>query len=151
MVTYIYEGDIFSLEGVSNFAHGCNCAGAMGKGIALQFKTKYPKMYKEYKALCQEGLFLLGDVFIYKCEAGTIFNLGTQTTWRTKADLNSIENAFEKMLSYSNLNKINKIALPKIGAGLGGLDWNDVKRIVEKLSKNYPQIDLWIVENYKSK
>jgi O-acetyl-ADP-ribose deacetylase (regulator of RNase III) len=84
MVTYIYEGDIFSLEGVSNFAHGCNCAGAMGKGIALQFKTKYPKMYKEYKALCQEGLFLLGDIFIYKYETGTIFNLGTQTTWRTK-------------------------------------------------------------------
>ena len=90
----------------------------MGKGIALQFKTKYPKMYKEYKALCQEGLFLLGDIFIYKYETGTIFNLGTQTTWRTKADLNSIETALEKMLSYSNLNKINKIALPKIGAGL---------------------------------
>nr|WP_314499834.1 macro domain-containing protein [uncultured Chryseobacterium sp.] len=151
MVTYIYEGDIFSLKDVSNFAHGCNCAGAMGKGIALQFKMQYPKMYKEYKLLCQEGLFLLGDVFIYKYENGTIFNLGTQATWKTKADLNSIEIALEKMLSYSNLNKINKIALPKIGAGLGGLDWKDVKRIIENLSENYPQIDLLIVENYKSK
>ena len=35
--------------GVSSYAHGCNCAGAMGKGIAVQFKSKYPDMYLEYK------------------------------------------------------------------------------------------------------
>jgi O-acetyl-ADP-ribose deacetylase (regulator of RNase III) len=150
MITYIYEGDIFKLEGVFNFAHGCNCAGAMGKGIALQFKTKYPNMYREYRALCQERLFSLGDVFIYKHENVFIFNLGTQTTWKTKADIKAIEAALEKMLSYANSNNINKIALPKIGAGLGGLHWNNVKNIIEKLSENYPQIDLLIVENYKS-
>nr|WP_307211075.1 macro domain-containing protein [Chryseobacterium lathyri] len=59
--------------------------------------------------------------------------------------------AFEKMLLYSSSNNINKISLPKIGAGLGGLDWNDIKRIIEKLSEKYPQIDLLIVENYKIK
>ena len=151
MVTYINEGDIFNLNEVSNYAHGCNCAGAMGKGIALQFKIKYPQMYKEYKILCQKGLFLLGHIFIYKHETGIIFNLGTQANWKSKAELNSIESALEKMLSYSNVNKIHKIALPKIGAGLGGLEWNDVKKIIENLSEKYPQIDLMIVENYKSK
>lgn len=45
MVIYIKEGNIFNIKGVANFAHGCNCAGAMGKGIALQFKEKYPKMF----------------------------------------------------------------------------------------------------------
>ncbi|MDQ0065125.1 hypothetical protein [Chryseobacterium lathyri] len=55
------------------------------------------------------------------------------------------------MLLYSSSNNINKISLPKIGAGLGGLDWNDIKRIIEKLSEKYPQIDLLIVENYKIK
>ena len=49
MIRYIEKGDIFRIEGVSSYAHGCNCAGAMGKGIAVQFKDKYPDMYLEYK------------------------------------------------------------------------------------------------------
>ncbi|MDN4028666.1 macro domain-containing protein [Chryseobacterium gambrini] len=150
MITYVKEGNIFALNGVFNFAHGCNCAGAMGKGIALQFKIKFPQMYIEYKKLCKENSFSLGNIFIYKYENGVIFNLATQTTWRTKADISAIEIALEKMLSYSHLNNINRISLPKIGAGLGGLNWNDVKRTIEKVSKNYPQIHLFIVENYKS-
>lgn len=52
MIRYIEKGDIFRIEGVSSYAHGCNCAGAMGKGIAVQFKDKYPDMYLEYKLLC---------------------------------------------------------------------------------------------------
>lgn len=150
MITYVEEGDVFALDNVSNFAHGCNCAGAMGKGIALQFKIKFPQMYNEYKRLCQGNSFSLGDIFIYKYEHGVIFNLATQTTWKTKADISAIEITLEKMLSYSHLNNICKISLPKIGAGLGGLDWDEVKGKIEKISKNYPQIHLFIVENYKS-
>lgn len=57
MVHFLKEGDIFSLKDVSSYAHGCNCAGAMEKGIALQFTNRYPTMYKEYKLLCQCGQF----------------------------------------------------------------------------------------------
>lgn len=149
MVTYIEEGNIFNLQNISNFAHGCNCAGAMGKGIALQFKDRFPKMYIEYKKLCKEGLFSLGDVYTYNYDNGTIFNLGTQTTWKTKADINAIESSLIKMLSYAQQNNIFKIALPKIGAGLGGLNWNDVKFAIDKVAKDYPQINLFVVENYK--
>lgn len=149
MVTYIEQGNIFNLEDIQNYAHGCNCAGAMGKGIALQFKEKFPKMYNEYKRLCKEKLFSLGDVYTYDYGNGTIFNLGTQTTWKTKADINAVENSLIKMLSYAHQNNIFKIALPKIGAGLGGLDWNDVKSVINKVVKDYPKINLFVVENYK--
>lgn len=149
MVTYIEQGNIFNLQNISNFAHGCNCAGAMGKGIALQFKDQFPKMYIEYKKLCKEGLFSLGDVFTYNYDNGTIFNLGTQTTWKTKADINAVESSLIKMLSYAQQNNISKIALPKIGAGLGGLNWDDVKLVIDKVSKDYPKIELFVVENYK--
>ncbi|OJU74571.1 MAG: phosphatase [Bacteroidetes bacterium 47-18] len=149
MVTYIKSGNIFNLQGVSNYAHGCNCAGAMGKGIALQFKKKYPPMYVEYKKLCKDGLFSLGDIFTYNYGNGIIFNLGTQTTWKTKADLNAIKVSLIKMLSYASQNNIHEIALPKIGAGLGGLNWDDVKNIIDKVARDYPAIDLFVVENYK--
>ena len=50
---------------MSSYAHGCNCAGAMGKGIALQFKLKYPQMYRLYKKKCMAGTFIVGYVFEY--------------------------------------------------------------------------------------
>jgi len=149
MVTYIEFGNIFNLQGISNYAHGCNCAGAMGKGIALQFKNKFPKMYIEYKRLCKEELFSLGDIYTYDYGNGTVFNLGSQKTWKTKADINAIESSLIKMLSYAQQNNILKIALPKIGAGLGGLNWNDVKSLINIVSQDYPNIDLFVVENYK--
>jgi len=149
MVTYIEQGNIFSLQDIPNYAHGCNCAGAMGKGIALQFKEKFPQMYIEYKNLCKKGLFPLGDIYVYNYGNGTIFNLGTQTTWKTNANLNAVESSLIKMLSYAHQNNICKIALPKIGAGLGGLNWDDIKFIIDKVAENYPNIDLFVVENYK--
>jgi len=149
MITYIEFGDIFNLPGVYNYGHGCNCAGAMGKGIALEFKRRYPKMYLEYKKRCKEGLFSLGDVFTYEYGNGVVFNLGTQFTWRTKAEIKAIEDALIGMLSYAYINSIHKIALPKIGAGLGGLNWADVKSTIEGVINGYPDIELFIVENYK--
>jgi O-acetyl-ADP-ribose deacetylase (regulator of RNase III) len=101
MVKYIEFGNIFKLEGVKNFAHGCNCAGAMGKGIAVQFKAKYPKMYSEYKNLCKEGKFNLGDVFEYNYGNGYVFNLGTQKTWRTKANIEAVEHSITNMLLFA--------------------------------------------------
>lgn len=49
MIKFIAYGDIFSISGISCYAHGCNCAGAMGKGIALQFKKRFPQMYLQYR------------------------------------------------------------------------------------------------------
>ena len=121
----------------------------MGKGIALQFRHKFPEMYSEYKKRCLEGRFSLGDLFVYKYESGVVFNLGTQINWRTKADINAIENSMYKMLEYADENKIHSIALPKIGAGLGDLSWDDVKSVIEKNAQLYPHIDLVVIENYK--
>ena len=63
MVNFIEQGDIFNLNGVHSYAHGCNCAGAMGKGIALQFRERYPKMYAEYKK-CVSKVSLVRGMFL---------------------------------------------------------------------------------------
>jgi len=87
--------------------------------------------------------------FAYSYGEGTIFNLGTQKTWKTKAELKAIEDSLLRMLAYARQNNIEKIALPKIGAGLGGLNWEDVKSIIDRLGKDYSDIDLIVVENYR--
>ena len=148
MIQFIEKGDIFNIVGVNNYAHGCNCAGAMGKGIALQFKNKYPKMYSEYRAMCKDGLFNPGDVFDYNYGNGHIYNLGTQVSWKTKARLEYIEDSVVRMLELAASDNVSKIALPAIGAGLGGLNWNDVKEILNMVSVNNPDIELYVVEAY---
>ena len=148
MIQFIERGDIFNIKDVNSYAHGCNCAGAMGKGIALQFKNKYPKMYSEYRAMCKDGLFNPGDVFDYNYGNGHIYNLGTQVSWKTKARLEYNENSVGRMLELAASDNVTKIALPAIGAGLGGLNWNDVKEILNRVSVNYPDIELYVVEAY---
>jgi O-acetyl-ADP-ribose deacetylase (regulator of RNase III) len=148
MVYFIEFGDIFSVEGVNNYAHGCNCAGAMGKGIAVQFRQMFPRMYDKYKELCKQQQFTVGDVFTWQYENGYVFNLGTQVNWRAKARLQPVLTALEKMLQSAAGLHVNKIALPKIGAGLGGLDWQEVRAGIIQLSEIFPQVDLFVVENF---
>ncbi|TWI96838.1 O-acetyl-ADP-ribose deacetylase (regulator of RNase III) [Mucilaginibacter frigoritolerans] len=151
MITYIESGDIFKIDDVLNYAHGCNCSGAMGKGIAVQFKKKFPEMYKTYRNLCVEKKFNIGDVYIHNYGIGYVFNLGTQVSWRTNAELQAIEQSLEKMLLFASEHKIKKIALPKIGSGLGGLKWQDVKVVLEQVASQYSGITLFIVENFEDR
>lgn len=120
----------------------------MGKGIALQFKLRFPQMYSEYRDLCKQGMFLPGDVYTYQEGAVTVFNLGTQKDWRTKATIENIEISLREMLSIAESLNIHSIALPAIGAGLGGLNWVDVKSVINKVSSKSPKIDLFVVEQY---
>ena len=81
------SGDLFeNVYEVQAFAHGCNCQGAMGAGIATGFRERYPEMYAQYLAMCkaEPRQFNLGDVFLWR-EQGkpSVFNLGTQKGyWR---------------------------------------------------------------------
>jgi len=124
------KGDIFATEGLSAFAHGCNCAGAMGAGIAIEFKRRWPAMYEEYAARCADGRFGLGDVFVWSEGDVTVYNLGTQAHWRKKAQLPALARALRKMTELAAHAGITRIGLPRIGAGLGGLDWMRVKRVL---------------------
>lgn len=150
MISFIEKGDIFAIKDVYNYAHGCNCAGAMGKGIVLQFRKKFPEMYLIYKTMCKEGKFNPGDIFDYDYGEGHIYNLGTQKTWKTAAKIEYIQESLFKMLEIASLNKIETIALPAIGAGLGGLEWNDVKELMKKLSSDFPEVHLIVVESYSA-
>ena len=149
MVNYIEYGDIFALPDVHCYAHGCNCAGAMGKGIALQFRRKYPDMYLQYKKLCKDGAFKLGDIFEYRLNDECVYNLGTQKDWKTKATLDALRISVWKMLESATKQNITAIAMPKIGAGLGGLVWEDVKYVLEAAALHFPDIDIIVVENYQ--
>ena len=146
MIKYV-AGDLFATASIKSLAHGCNCAGAMGKGIALQFKNKWPAMYSEYKKRCKAGEFSLGAVFVWEENGFTIFNLGTQKSWRTGAELDSIETSLRKMLFLMEQKQIETVGLPRIGAGLGGLKWSSVKEVIEGVFAN-SEIKVVVCDQY---
>lgn len=148
MVIFIKEGDIFALEGIHSYAHGCNCLGGMDAGIAVEFRRRYPGMYAQYKALCAEGRFQPGDVFDYPAGAGHVYNLATQYSWKPEARLDYIAASLQRMCELATADGVGQIALPAIGAGLGGLDWKEVRLIVEQVGEKYPEIHLYVVEHY---
>lgn len=149
MVTYIEKGNIFKLAGVCAYAHGCNCAGAMGRGIAVQFKERYPEMYKEYVRRCRTGEFLPGTIYLYEKAGEAVFNLATEKHWRLGAELSFVEQSLKEMMELAHAHGIDRIALPRIGAGLGKLDWDEVKTVINRVAGEDTQVKLLVVENYE--
>lgn len=119
-------GDLFEADEPA-LAHGCNCAGAMGRGIAVEFRRRWPDMYDRYRDVCRNGDFRPGDVFTWSAPDKVIFNLGTQRTWRAKATLEAVQASVATMIVDAREIGISAIAMPRIAAGLGGLAWEDVR------------------------
>jgi O-acetyl-ADP-ribose deacetylase (regulator of RNase III) len=141
------KGDLFATEGIQAYAHGCNCAGGMGAGIAIEFKKRWPNMFEEYKARCEDGRFKLGDVFTWVENDQTVYNLGTQEHWTKKAQLPALGKALREMVAQAEKAGIKRIGLPRIGAGLGGLDWMRVKRVITDVGKE-TKVKLVVFEQF---
>lgn len=127
-------------EGIA-IAHGCNTLGVMGAGIAKYFKELFPEMYVSYQNKCKNKEFLPGGSFIWKnpTKEGDhanrfVVNLATQDRPGPFARLEWIEESLCDSLKKLDM-EVKAIAMPKIGCGLGGLDWIDVKEVLEKVAK----------------
>lgn len=143
------KGDIFATPAMGK-AHGCNLAGAMGAGIAVQFRQNFPRMFHEYRLRVLRGMYQLGDVFAWKEGNQTVYNLMTQAHWKTAATLPAIRASVGTMLKHAEIYRVPEILIPRVGAGLGALDWQDVKEVLIELAEDSP-ISLRVCEDYEPK
>lgn len=135
-------GDLFdNVHHAKAFAHGCNCQGSMGAGVAIGFRERYPEMFEQYRARCKAKPreFNLGDVWLWKADDKPwVFNLGTQEgVWRARASYEAIETALKTMRKVADAEGIDSIAVPRIGVGYGGLSWKKVKEIIERVLSDW--------------
>lgn len=122
------EGDLFA-SGLPAIAHGVNCRGVMGAGIAVQFRQRWPVMYESYRKRCAKGAMIPGDIMTWQHARGIVFNLVTQREPGPDAQPWMITAAVGRMIAEAyHDHGIIGIGLPLIGCGIGGLTENDLRR-----------------------
>lgn len=148
MIRYL-EGDLLNSP-AQVLVNTVNTVGVMGKGIALQFKKRYPKMFEEYRKQCEKKRLTIGKLMIWYEADHTILLFPTKEHWRNPSKLEYIEKglmAFSRRYVEYN---ITSIAFPKLGCGNGELNWEEVKPLMEKYLKNLP-IDIYIYVGINNK
>lgn len=117
-----------------------NCVGVMGKGLALQFKKAFPENFKEYKKACDNGQVKTGEVFITEhndiVSKKWIINFPTKNHWKGRSEISYITQGLDDLILNIQRLGISSIAIPPLGAGLGGLEWPEVRQaILDKLGQ----------------
>ena len=127
------SGDLLRSE-ADALINTVNCVGAMGRGIALQFKKEFPKNFEEYKQARDRGEVVPGKMFITERIAPDpprfIVNFPTKRHWRGKSRIEDIQSGLAMLHDEIEARDIGSIAIPPLGSGLGGLDWPDVRRLI---------------------
>ncbi|MDX1927892.1 MAG: macro domain-containing protein, partial [Pirellulaceae bacterium] len=122
----LLEGDLFNSD-CQTITNATNCVGVMGKGIALEFKRRFPEMYADYIRRFRDKELRLGEPYVYKSATGHwILNFPTKNHWRQRSKLSDIQSGLDFLASHIEEWGICSIAIPPLGCGLGGLEWPTV-------------------------
>ena len=116
-----------------------NCVGVMGKGVALEFKRRWPENFKQYKKLCAAEKLTPGHMFVFDtgdmlsvAKPRYLINFPTKQHWRAKSKISFIEDGLDDFVEQIKKYGIKSVALPPLGCGNGGLPWKDVKALIEE-------------------
>ena len=129
-------GNILESEAEA-FINTVNTDGIMGKGIALQFKNAFPLNFKIYQEACKNESLKVGNLLLVE-DTGlisgkkTIINFPTKTTWRKPSEYQYINDGLDELIRVIDEKNIKSVAIPPLGSGNGGLDWNIVKKMIEE-------------------
>ena len=115
-----------------------NTVGVMGKGIASEFKARYPDMFKAYRKLCKEGQFEIGQLWLWKAADQWVLNFPTKKHWRHPSKLSYLDAGLKKLVDQYEMRGIREIAFPRLGCGHGGLDWADVRPLMDQYLSQLP-------------
>jgi O-acetyl-ADP-ribose deacetylase (regulator of RNase III) len=148
MIRYT-SGDILR-AGTEALVNTVNSVGVMGRGVALQFKQAFPANFKAYAAACKGGEMQPGRMFVYDTgELGPpryIINFPTKRHWRGKSRIEDIRSGLDALVAEIRRLGIRSVAIPPLGSGLGGLDWAQVRPLIEGALSALPDVEIVVFE-----
>lgn len=141
------RGDLFFSRALA-VGHGVNIRGAMGAGIAREFRIRYPSMYEEYRMRCLSGDLQAGEMFAWQNPQNKhwVYNLASQDEPGPCARLEWLDSSVRSMVEHASRNGVGLVALPRIGCGIGGLKWPDVERVLSGIARDSTtvQLEVWV-------
>lgn len=132
----ILVGDLFESK-CQTLVNTVNTVGIMGKGIALEFKKRFPEMFADYEKLCAEGKVKLGEPYLYKkLTLPWILNFPTKDHWRSVSRLSDIIRGLKYFEQHYKEWGVISIAMPPLGCGYGQLEWRIVGPTIYRFMKS---------------
>lgn len=137
-------GDLFTTD-LEVIGHGVNTVGIMGAGVAKIVRDRFPRTYKAYVRDCHSGLLIPGISLPGPKENDKfIMNIASQHLPGSNAKLSWLATAVEYAIDILQKSDRNTMAIPQIGCGIGGLEWEAVKQILVALEKDYDfEFEVW--------
>lgn len=133
----VLQGNLFD-SGAHTLVNTVNCVGVMGKGIALEFKKRFPDMYQEYEARCRRKEVRLGRPYLFRRSPPPwILNFPTKDHWRSLARIEDIIEGLDYLQAHYREWGIRSLAVPPLGTGQGQLEWAIVGPILFKFLSDF--------------
>ena len=143
------QGDLLNADAEA-LVNTVNCDGVMGRGIALQFKKKFQENFNVYKKACDAGFLRPGMMLVHDCcglfNPRYIINFPTKDHWRSNSKLEYIESGLVALVDEIRKRGIKSIAIPPLGCGLGGLEWNQVRPRIEAALQEFTDVQILLYE-----
>jgi O-acetyl-ADP-ribose deacetylase (regulator of RNase III) len=150
MAVQYKSGNLLQQSNIDAIVNTVNCLGVMGKGVALQFKHKWPDNFKAYASACKRGEVQPGRMFVFDSgglvKPNFIINFPTKQHWRGASQLAWIEAGLHDLVRQVQARGIRSIAIPPLGCGNGGLDWKVVKPLIEQAFAALPDVQVHVFE-----
>ncbi|AKN94480.1 type II toxin-antitoxin system antitoxin DNA ADP-ribosyl glycohydrolase DarG [Xanthomonas oryzae] len=135
MITFT-QGNLLE-SGAEALVNTVNTVGVMGKGIALMFKERFKENFLRYAAACKDNQVRIGKIFVTEVNEldgpRWIINFPTKQHWRGDSRIEWITEGLQDLHRFLSENKVKSIAIPPLGAGNGGLDWAEVRPLIEEV------------------
>jgi len=140
----VLSGDLFA-SSAQTLVNAVNCVGVMGKGVALGFRRRFPDMYVDYVRRCRASQVRLGEPYLFRrSEPPWIVNFPTKDHWRSASSLSDVAAGLDHFASHCEEWGIESLAMPALGCGEGGLDWEAVRLMIcSRLSALSIEVELY--------
>jgi O-acetyl-ADP-ribose deacetylase (regulator of RNase III) len=143
------RGDILDAD-TEALVNTVNCVGIMGRGIALQFRKAFPENYRIYQNACNRGEVRPGRMLVFQTGRLTnpqyVINFPTKRHWKGKSRVEDIKAGLKALVEEVRSRKIRSIAVPPLGCGLGGLEWNEVHPLIQSAFQDLPHVKVLLFE-----